>query len=154
MKAHAGVEGVQEQGCWALRNLSSNNDAIKVKTAELGGIEAVLAGMKAHAGAAGVQVAGCRALGHLCVGNTDNQVKVAVLGGIEVVVAGMQKPAGVEGVQHEGCWALSILCANADNVERMKVLGTVRAVVESAMAANPSDANVQRLGQEVLGKLA
>ncbi|KAJ1470431.1 hypothetical protein T484DRAFT_3607931 [Baffinella frigidus] len=161
MGAHVDAAGVQKAGCEALRILCENNKAITVEVAPLGVIEAVLTGMRAHAGAAGVQEAGCRALGRLSR-NADNQVKVAGLGGIEAVVAGMRAHAG-GAVQQNGCEALyTTLClhddegvkVNAGNVERMKALGTVQGAVESAIAAHPSNSNVQRLGRQVLGKLA
>jgi hypothetical protein len=154
MEEHAGAVGVQEQGCNLLGNLSYNN-ANRVKIAELGGIEAVRAGMLAHPDAAGVQEAGCSALYNLCENNTANQVKVAELGGIEVVLAGMLAHPDAAVVQNQGCRALCYICYdNNANVKRMKALGTVREVVERAVAAHPSNSSIQTFGKELLAKLA
>eukprot|EP00961_Rhodomonas_salina_P246743 3333295-Rhodomonas_salina.1 len=71
MGKHGGSAGVQEQGCWALRNLSINSEN-KVKIGAAGGIEAVLAGMEKHVESAGVQEQGCWALINLTFNDDNN----------------------------------------------------------------------------------
>ena len=44
---------MQEQGCWAFRNMTANNSDNKVKAGSAGAVEAVVAAMRAHASNAG-----------------------------------------------------------------------------------------------------
>eukprot|EP00961_Rhodomonas_salina_P199934 2696514-Rhodomonas_salina.1 len=82
MRQHAEHAGVQEAGCWAVRNLADNVDN-KARVANEGGIGVVLGAMWQHAEHAGVQEAGCRAVWNLAA-NADNSVKVANEGAIGV----------------------------------------------------------------------
>eukprot|EP00945_MAST-04E_sp_MAST-4E-sp1_P003866 g3866.t1 len=54
MNEHASSAGVQEQGCWALRNLAGNDDN-EVTIAKDGGIQRILKSMNEHASSAAVQ---------------------------------------------------------------------------------------------------
>jgi hypothetical protein len=151
MRAHAGAAGVQVAGCLALYSLCDQHEDNRVKVAEHFGIEAVLASMNAHEDDPMVQQQGCRALSNLCSKNANNQAKIAALGGIKAVVGGMRTHAGAAGVQVAGCRALRELCDDANNLERINKLH--RNVVESAMAAHPSNRSVEAEGRKLLGKL-
>ena len=151
MRAHAGAAGVQVAGCLALYSLCDQHEDNRVKAAERFGIEAVLASMNAHEDDPMVQQQGCRALSNLCSKNANNQAKIAALGGIKAVVGGMRTHAGAAGVQVAGCRALRELCDDANNLERINKLH--RNVVESAMAAHPSNRSVEAEGRKLLGKL-
>ena len=149
MQERIGAVEVQRVGCRWLFQISNFSAANQVKVATLGGIEAVLAGMEAHPCAEEVQGEGCKVLNHLCC-NADNKAKVAALGGVETVLVGMHTHADDEFVQEYGCMVLKDLCCDADIVNRMTALGTVREVVESAIAAHPSNSDVQNCGACVL----
>ncbi len=82
MKEHPSSAAVQENGCWALINLTSNNDANKVKAGGCGAIEAVVAALRAHPSSAAVQEKGCWALINL-TSNDANEVKAGGCGANE-----------------------------------------------------------------------
>jgi ribosome biogenesis protein Tsr3 len=115
---------VQENGCWALATLASN-EANQVKIAELTCIEAVLAAMNAHFDSADVQENGCWALATLA-SNEANQVKIAELGGNEAVVAAMNLHRDSIDVQQQGQWALNRKTwAHGKTQAKAKQLGVV-----------------------------
>jgi hypothetical protein len=98
MRALPGQEAVQQAACQALERLACDDDGMRVKIAEAGGLVAIVASMQAHKTSAGVQEPACGALWNLSV-NTANEVAVAAAGGIEAVLAEMathQANAGVE----------------------------------------------------------
>eukprot|EP00961_Rhodomonas_salina_P054456 731667-Rhodomonas_salina.1 len=64
MKKHVKSAGVQEEGCWALRNLALSHET-RVKIGAAGGIEAVITAMKQQVNSEGVQKQGCGALWNL-----------------------------------------------------------------------------------------
>ena len=87
MRQHQGNAAVQEQGCWALRNLARKNEANRVAIGEVGGIRALVEAMQGHLGQASVQEAGCRAL--LLIGWSDpgRQIKIKTWGAKKATVA-------------------------------------------------------------------
>jgi formylmethanofuran dehydrogenase subunit D len=83
MEAHQASGLVQEQACAALSNLAVN-DGNKVKIAEAGGIEAVVAAMEAHKTSVLVHEPACLALWYLAAqGSLRQRIKAA--GGVECV---------------------------------------------------------------------
>ena len=85
MEAHPQVAGVQEQGCWVLRNICAGDDAAaparRQRAAEVGALEAVAAAMRAHPHVAGVQEEGCAALHNICFGDDDRSAGSEAAGG-------------------------------------------------------------------------
>ena len=80
MRQHAEHAGVQEQACFALRNLTYDNAQNRVEVARAGGIRAVLEAMRQHAGHAGVQQWACVALYNVACKNADNKGAMRQLG--------------------------------------------------------------------------
>ena len=101
MKQHPGQAGVQQQGCWALRNLGRDAEN-QVKIAAAGGIQVVVGAMTQHPGAAGVQQYGCWALCNLAVNNDDIRAQVVSGGGREAAERAMKQHPGAAGVQEWG----------------------------------------------------
>ncbi len=89
MKEHPSSTAVQENGCSALCNLTSNHDANQVKASGCGAIEAVVAALLAHLSSSAVQQSGCTAL-RILAANANNQVKAGGCGAIEAVVAALR----------------------------------------------------------------
>ena len=78
---------MQEQACWALKNLAANADN-QVKVAAEGGIRAILGAMQGHPASAQVQEAACLTLWNLAL-NDDNKVKVKSAGAEDAVKRAM-----------------------------------------------------------------
>jgi hypothetical protein len=84
MEEHPAHSEVQEQACWALRNLAANAD-IQVNIAALGGIDDLLKAMEEHPAHAGVQEQACAALLNIGTSNRDRQQRIKRAGAAEQV---------------------------------------------------------------------
>ena len=100
------------------------NDGNKLKIAEAGGIQAVVAAMKAHRRNVYMQQHACWALRYLVV-NDGNQVKIAEAGGIEAVVTAMDHNREVL-VEAPACAALWYITAQGSLRQRIKTAGGVQ----------------------------
>ncbi|XRB22704.1 armadillo repeat-containing protein [Pseudoscourfieldia marina] len=142
MKLNVADADVQEQACWALRNLSANNSENKSRIGQAGGIEVVLSAMKRHQDQAGVQESACRALCNLS-NHPENKSRIAQAGGIEAVLRAMKRHEDHAGVQEHACWALRNLSGNhPENQSRIAQAGGIEAVL-SAMKGHENRAGVQ-----------
>jgi len=162
--AHGASASVQEEACGALNNLVASSDAItvqssdaiRVKMAALGGIEALVQAMGEHGASAAVQQHACAALCNLAVddANKVRRGKIAALGGIEAVLQAMDTHLGHALVQENACWALlNIGWSTGDHQERIKN-GGGEEKARRAMAAANATATTKEKGQQLLNKLA
>ena len=97
LRAHPQVAGVQEQGCWALRNMCWGTDAAALaRAAEAGALEAVVEAMLAHPQVARVQELGCAALCSMCshvdAAALARKQRAAEAGALEAVVLAHRIP--------------------------------------------------------------
>ncbi len=153
LRAHSANAAVQEQGCWALRNICCNNADNQAKAGGAGAVEAVVAALRTHSANAAVQEQGCRALCNLCTDSADNKAKAGGAGAIEAVVAVLRAHGANLSVQEQGCAALvNLCCDNADNKVKAAGAGAIEAVV-AAMRAHGSSARVQEHGCAAVGNL-
>ena len=101
---------MQEQGCAALRNVCSGDDAAglarKQRAADAGVIEAAVAALQAHPQHAGVQQSGCRALFNVCFGSDAAarawRQRAVTAGATEAVAGAMPAHPGDAAVQRRG----------------------------------------------------
>jgi hypothetical protein len=127
---------VQEEGCWALCNLTVNADN-NVKAGAAGAVEAAVAALRAHPDCAVVQELGCWVLINLTV-NADNKVKAGAAGAVEAVVAALRAHPDCAAVQKQGCRALANVCfSDAALQRRAREAGAIE-VLQAAQAAFPT----------------
>ncbi len=84
MQTYAGVQGVAEGGCGALRNLAANNLDNSMLIGSCGGVDAVVNAMRTYARVQGVAERGCQALANL-VNDPSNRTRIISVGGVEVL---------------------------------------------------------------------
>jgi hypothetical protein len=144
MAAHRTVSNVQEQGCVALGNLASNNDANRVSIRAKHGIEAVVSAMIMHRNASKVQEYGCFALGNILCNNDANRASIAAKHGIEAIVSAMTAHSNVPKVQERGCVALFNLSFNESVSVRIQLEAGL-AVLEQ----NPSNSHAKMALQRI-----
>ena len=123
---HRDTAGVQEEACWAVRCLIAGDGEIASKTADLRGIDNVLAVMKKHPKAVAVQECACEALHSLAV-NVDNRTRIGSHGGIELISAAMLAHPKAAEVQQSAFAALQKVGeANEGNRAKATELGVVK----------------------------
>jgi hypothetical protein len=151
MGGHRGSEGVQENGCDALKNLAVNADK-NVKIGVVVGVEAIVQAMGGHRGSVHVLEKGCGALWNLAV-NADNAVTIGAEGGVEAIVQAMGGHRGSKEVQEKGCGALwNLGQSNGDIQQRIKRVGAEEAV-QRATASPDARAWTKEQGQALFSVL-
>ena len=87
MAAYRNTPRVQEQGCWAIRNITGNNVAQQKLAGDAGACEAVVAAMQAHPLGVACQKNACEALQSLTWRHAANQQRAIAAGACEAVLA-------------------------------------------------------------------
>ena len=142
MKLNVADADVQEQACWALRNMSADNSENDSRIGQAGGIEAVVEAMKRHQDHAGVQEYACWALRNLS-NHDENRTRIGKMGGIEALVEAMKRHKNHADVQENACRAFVDLSRNhPENKSRIAQAGGIEAVLR-AMKRHQDHANVQ-----------
>ena len=152
MRTYKSNADVQEYGCRALWNGTSNDDN-KVNVAREIGITTILSAMTFHADNATVQQYGCGTIANLAL-NDDNKVKIAVAeGGITTILCALNNHSYNASLQHFGCGALLNLAMNDNNRVTIAQVGGITTIL-SAMETHLSNAKVQEYGLGALVNLA
>lgn len=140
MRGHALSAPVQEQACWAIKNLAVNATN-QERLAEMGAIQDVLGAMRALPRHAAVQEQACWALRILAFRQENNQM-VADEGGVQAVIDAMKMHVSNAGVQETCCGALRTLGVIPDSKIEVVEKGAFVRVV-AAMRAHSKRSSVQ-----------
>jgi hypothetical protein len=99
---------IQEKGIQALYIFTDSTPG-KLLVGDIGGVDAILAGMKQHPEAINVQTWGCDAIANLLKNTKPNAARFAESDGITQVIAAMKAHPDDAHVQWHGCLALFYL---------------------------------------------
>jgi hypothetical protein len=164
MRKHSKHAQVQQQGCRSLSRLARDDDN-RIKIAEAGGIEAILAALVAHTDAGGwgggkdasALVVG-KAFAALCklAVSDGNKTKISAARGnrgIKVIVDAMTAHKESVRVQQHACGVLYRLADNEENQVQIAGAGGITAVL-ATMKRHKSSADLQQYACGTLHNLA
>ncbi len=124
----------------------------RLRAAEVGAVQAVVAGMRAHAESGSVQRAGCAALWWLCR-TPSVAATTAAADALDAVVCAMRVHATHARVNEAGCGALRNMAMVPRNAALAPAAGALDVVV-SALRVHRADARVQEQASGALVNLA
>ncbi|KAJ1641236.1 hypothetical protein T492DRAFT_853454 [Pavlovales sp. CCMP2436] len=165
MRAHAANTGVQEKACWALGDITNDNDAQgdtrRLTAGDAGALIQIVAAMRAHAASVAVQKQACGALFNIAGGKDaqgDARRQAAVdAGALPQLVAAMRVQAANAVMQQYACWALIIITFgdDAQSDARRQAAADAGALPQiiAAMRAHAADAAVQEKACWALGDI-
>ena len=136
MRLHPTVVPLLKYACWALINLSSNNNDNKIRIAQAGGLELLLDTMQKHPTAEGLLEQACAALASLSSNNDNNRRRISKVGGIKVLVDTMEQNSMATNIQHHATWALYHLSLDSNN--KSKIAQRAMKAVKAAQLCFPS----------------
>ena len=122
MGRHGSAAGLNENGCWAMKNTAAGEDAAacarKWYLVDAGACGAIVSGMRRLSAYSGVQEQGCSAIRNLCYGSDEEGIArkqdCVEAGGLEAIVAAMSAHPSLVSVQEQGCGALVVLTTRQD----------------------------------------
>eukprot|EP00928_Gymnodinium_smaydae_P028052 TRINITY_DN21502_c0_g1_i2.p1 TRINITY_DN21502_c0_g1~~TRINITY_DN21502_c0_g1_i2.p1 ORF type:complete len:829 (-),score=144.86 TRINITY_DN21502_c0_g1_i2:194-2524(-) len=157
MQANQGAAALQHQGCAALLLLATDSPANQDRIRKSGGVALTLQGAAADERLIGLQVCAMELLHVLLVGNKQGQAECMTANAIKIVNASMGAHLKELTVQSPALDVLALLLPFPGEVkeksqEEEQEIAAVKNVV-SAMAAHPSDFDLQSMAALILERV-
>ena len=153
MDAKPGVASVQAQCMRLIGCLAYENDFVRRRVGERGGLGKIVRAMDAHTDDETVQLHASTMLTNLMHNSSDNRSRFIEASGVEVLVSVMERLSKSAKVQRQCCWTLLTL-AGSDDVSRAAVSFGAASAIVSAMISHRYDAGVQQFGCWSIANLA